>query len=87
MQSPDPARAHLRGTFFAAALLLATAVSAVGLVGVLFVGGLGGDDSGGDVVAAGTGPTAHLAAPTTPETTAAPSGVRQGKTETGKATS
>lgn len=76
MQSPNPARAHVRGVFLAGALLLVTVVAAVGLVALLFLGM--GSDAGGDTVAANhteAGSSMPLVAPTTtttPPTTTPP---------------
>ena len=72
MQPPDPARQHVKGVIAAGALMLVTVVSAVGLVGMLFVG-LGSDDGDDDVAATdGSEPTPALAGPVTSSTTAVP---------------
>jgi lysophospholipase L1-like esterase len=54
MEPPDPARQHVKGVITAGLLLLVTVVSAVGLIGVLFVG-LGRSDGAESVSATGPG--------------------------------
>ncbi|HMG44019.1 MAG TPA: hypothetical protein VK611_21990 [Acidimicrobiales bacterium] len=75
MQSPDAARQHLRGTFFAVALLFLTITLAV-VIGAVLVLGVGADPSDGAIqtVARSSVPPGKSPTPTTatPATTSAP---------------